>query len=66
MGGENSSLSLPVQTYFDHQWVTQMLENFYCCKLLGACMETFGKVDIVFRSGAVFHKRLLFYFVIKV
>ena len=34
--------------------------------LLGACMEIFGKVDVVFRSGAVFHKRLLFYFIIKV
>ena len=29
-------------------------------------METSGKVDVVFRSGAVFHKRLLFSFVIKV
>ena len=29
-------------------------------------METFVKVDVVFRSGAVFHKRLIFYFIIKV
>ena len=29
-------------------------------------METFGKVDVVLGSGAVFHKRLLFYFIIKV
>ena len=26
----------------------------------------FGKVDVVFRSGALFHKRLLFCFIIKV
>ena len=29
-------------------------------------METSGKVDLVFRNGGVFHKRLLFYFIIKV
>ena len=28
-------------------------------------METFGNVDVVFRSGAIFLKMLLFYFVIK-
>ena len=57
---------LPVQTCFDHQWVTHVLESFYCLKLSGIRMETFGKVDVVSRSRAVFHKRLLFYFVIKV
>ena len=58
--------SLPAQNCFDHQWVTHILENFYCRKLLGLCMEIFGQVDVVFRSGAVFHKRLLFYFIIMV
>ena len=46
--------------------VTQQIENFYCCKLLDTCMETFGKVDVVSESGAVFHKTLLFSFVLKV
>ena len=46
--------------------VTQQLENFYCGKLLGTCMETFRRVDVVSGSGAVFHKALLFSFVLKV
>ena len=29
-------------------------------------MKTFGKVDVVFRSGAVCHKKAFVYFVIKV
>ena len=41
-------------------------ENSYCHELLGTCMETSGKVDVVSRSGAVFHKTLLFSFVLKV
>ena len=35
-------------------------------KLFGTCMETSGKVDVVSRSGAVFHKTLLFSFVLNV
>ena len=46
--------------------VTQQLENFYCRTLLGTCMGTFGKVDVVSGSGAVFHKTLSFSFVLKV
>ena len=42
--------------------VTQQPENSYCRKLLGTCMETFGKVDVVSGSGEVFHKTLLFSF----
>ena len=34
--------------------------------MLGTCMDTFGKLNVVFRSGVVFRKRLLFSFVIKV
>ena len=33
---------------------------------LGACMETFGNVDVVSGSGTVFHKTQLFSFVLNV
>ena len=46
--------------------VTQQLENSHCCKLLGTCLKTFGKVDVVSGKGAVFYKMQLFSFVLKV